>query len=73
MSRQRLRVCVGPAEAIRGVATAAGFFHEPVETGFPVGSRTGAADLALDEMNEADKTAGRIAAWTAQVKAEAGV
>ena len=29
--------------------------------------------LALDEMNEADKTADRIAAWTAQVKAEAGV
>ena len=29
--------------------------------------------LALDEMNEADKTADRIAAWTAQVQAEAGI
>ena len=29
--------------------------------------------LALDEMNDADKTADRVAAWTAQVKAEAGV
>ena len=29
--------------------------------------------LALDEMNDADKTADRIAAWTAQVKAEAGL
>lgn len=29
--------------------------------------------LALDEMNDADKTAERIAAWTEQVKAEAGV
>ena len=44
---------------------------------FGEGDQTGFGDrfvgLALDEMNEADKTAGRIAAWTAQVKAEAGV
>ena len=32
-----------------------------------------AAPRQLSRRTEADKTAGRIAAWTAQVKAEAGV